>query len=129
MPVCLALAGAFLAALPAQAFTLVWTHSVEKTEWREEWSVEGDRLRLAEAAVRGSGAGMEPPADAALTDGAWRWTPEAPLLGRLMLANSPFAGDYRLCWSGGCRPLADLAPPQPSAPIELYPCAGAGAEQ
>ena len=67
--------------------------------------------------------------DAALTDGAWRWTPEAPLLGRLVLANSPFAGDYRLCWSGGCRPLADLAPPHPSAPIELYPCAGAGAEQ
>ena len=72
---------------------------------------------------------MEPAADAALTDGAWRWTPEAPPLGRLVLANSPFAGDYRLCWSGGCRPLADLAPPHPSAPIELYPCAGgAGAE-
>jgi hypothetical protein len=129
MPVCLALAGVFLAALPTEAFGLVWSHSVERTEWREEWRVDGDRLRLVEAAIEGSGAGMEPPAGAALTDGAWRWRPEAPPLARLVLANSPFAGDYRLCWSGGCRPLAGLAPAQRSGPLEFYPCADADAEQ
>jgi hypothetical protein len=129
MPVCLAVAGALMASLPTKAFGLVWNHSVEKTEWREEWVVEGDRLRLVEAAIEGSGAGMEPPADAVLMDGAWRWKPSAPPLARLVLADSPFAGDYRLCWSGGCRPLADLAPPQPSGPLELYPCAGADAEE
>ena len=125
MPVCLAVAGALVGALPTEAFSLVWSHSVEKTEWREEWSVEGDRLRLAEAAVRGSGAGMEPPADAELVAGEWRYLPDVPALHCLTLANSDFAGDYRLCWNGACRPLADLAPPQPSGPIELYPCAGA----
>lgn len=69
MPVCIAVAGALVAALATEGFSLVWSHSVEKTEWREEWRVEGSRLRLAEAAVRGSGAGMEPPTDAAFVDG------------------------------------------------------------
>jgi hypothetical protein len=126
MPVCLAVAGALMAALPAEAFSLVWSHSVEKTEWREEWSVEGDRLRLAEAAVRGSGAGMEPPIDAAFVDSEWRYQPGVPPLRRLALANSEFGGQYRLCWSGGCRPLASLLPPGAVGAVELYPCQDQG---
>jgi hypothetical protein len=122
MPVCLAVAGALVASLPTQAFSLVWSHSVEKTEWREEWSVEGDRLRLAEAAVRGSGAGMEPPADAAFVDREWRYQPGVPPLHRLALKNSEFGGPYRLCWSGGCRPLASLLPSGAVGAVELYAC-------
>jgi hypothetical protein len=122
MPVCLALAQTLLAVLPTDAFTLVWTHSVEKTEWREDWRVEGDRLRLAEAAVRGSGAGMDPPADAVFAGGEWRYKPRVLPLHRLALANSKMTGDYRLCWNGACRPLASLLPPGAIGAVELYPC-------
>jgi hypothetical protein len=122
MPVCLAVAGALIAALPTQAFSLVWSHSVEKGEWREEWRIEGDRLRLAAAAVQGSGAGMEPQQDATLVDGAWRWAPEAPPIMRLVLANSAFAGDYRLCWDGTCRPLTAVLASGAGGAVEVYPC-------
>ena len=122
MPVCIAVAGALVAALATEGFSLVWSHSVEKTEWREEWRVEGSRLRLAEAAVRGSGAGMEPPTDAAFVNGEWRYQPGVSPLHGLALANSEFGGQYQLCWSGSCRPLASLLPPGAIGAVELYPC-------
>ena len=63
--------------LQVSAFTLVWTHSVEKVDWQEDWRIDGGALRLVEARVKGSGAGMEPPPEATLTDGWWRWAPQA----------------------------------------------------
>ena len=51
--------------------TLRWSHSIQKTVWEEDYRREGDALRLVAARVRGAGAGMEPPADAVLKDGAW----------------------------------------------------------
>ena len=56
MSVCIAMAQTLMAIMPATAFTLVWTHSVEKTEWREYWRIEEGQLRPVEAAVSGSGA-------------------------------------------------------------------------
>ena len=41
-------------------FTLVWTHSVEKVEWQEDWKIINSKLKIVEARVKGSGAGMEP---------------------------------------------------------------------
>ena len=56
------MAGAMALALAnGGTFTLEWTHSVERESWRETWQVTGDdRLQLTGAAVKGSGAGMEP---------------------------------------------------------------------
>lgn len=124
MPVCVALAQTLVAVLPTDAFTLVWTHSVEKTEWREEWRVENDRLRLAEAVVAGSGAGMEPPTGATRVEGGWRYVPTVLPMQRLVLAHSNFGGGYQLCWSNACRPLASLLPPGALGAVELYPCEG-----
>jgi hypothetical protein len=71
--VCLA-AAALAISLPLQAFTLNWTHSIEKILWEEDYQVvqttSGARLQLTEARIRGSGAGMEPPPDAVLKNGA-----------------------------------------------------------
>lgn len=122
MTVCLLLAGAVAAALPTEAFTLAWTHSVEKTEWREEWRVEDGRLALVEASVAGSGAGMQPADGARLEGGAWRWRPSVEPLPRLLLANSAYGGDYRLCWDGTCRPLAALLREAVGEPVEVAPC-------
>jgi len=65
------LAPAAMLALAGSGFSLVWTHSVEKVEWRERWVVTGSQLVLQEARVRGSGAGMEPPDGSVLEDGWW----------------------------------------------------------
>ena len=62
---------------------------------------------------------MEPPAGAALTDGAWHDVPAVPPMARLLLANSQSGGDYRLCWEGACGPLASLLPASSAEPIEL----------
>jgi hypothetical protein len=124
MPVCIAVAQTLVAVLPTVAFTLVWTHSVEKTEWWEAWRIENGRLRSVEAVITGSAAGMEPPPGAVLVDNVWRYVPAAPPTTRLRLAYSQF-GDYRLCWEGACRPLASLLPACASEPIELYPCQAA----
>ncbi|MFX8809293.1 DUF1850 domain-containing protein, partial [Acinetobacter baumannii] len=82
--------------------TLAWTHSVEKIAWEEDWRILADgRLAIAAARIRGSGAGLEPPADAVLVDGAWTYRPELPPQAALRLTRSHFTADYRLCWQGG----------------------------
>ena len=123
MPLCIA-AGALVAALAVDSFTLAWTHSIEKIRWEEDWRIEDGRLRLVEARIRGSGAGMEPPDDAVFEHGAWRYAPNIPPLPRLRLAHSTFTAGYELCTEGRCRPLADLAGSAENAPVELYACEG-----
>jgi len=52
--------------LSIAAFTLVWTHSIEKIDWQEDWRITPQGLELVQARVKGSGAGMEPPPEARL---------------------------------------------------------------
>ena len=119
---CLA-AAAFSVTLPIQAFTLAWTHSIEKIRWEEDYRIESGGLVLKEARIRGSGAGMEPPQGAVLRNGTWHYRPALPSLPRLRLARSPYTADYTLCWDGRCRPMEDIAGPVDRAPeIELFPC-------
>ena len=97
MSVCATLAG--VATLVAgSGFTLSWTHSVERTEWRERWTETADGLRLVEARVRGSGAGMDPGDGARLEGGWWVWAPALPAVASLALAASGETGDgWTLC--------------------------------
>jgi len=106
--VCLFIAGALRAVIPADHFTVAWTHSVEKTRWEERYRVEASGLRLAEARIQGSGAGMDPPPDAKLRDGWWSWQPSVGRLPSLRLTLSPFTRDYDLCWDGRCHKLQRL---------------------
>lgn len=124
MPLCLA-SGALLVVLPAQVFTLSWVHSVERTVWREDWRVVGETLVLDEASIAGSGAGMEPPADARLEGAVWRYRPPLPPLQRLRLAHSEFASDYSLCWSDNCELLATLVDHEQDA-VDVFPCGETG---
>jgi len=101
-----ALGGALLAALPGPSFTLSWTHSIKKTEWREEWRVEDGGLLPVEARIKGTGAGMEPGPDARRVDGWLVWTPGLPPQGSLTLAASSFTAEHRLCAGGDCRLLS-----------------------
>lgn len=119
---CLAV-GALAVHLAAGSFTLEWTHSVEHTAWRETWRVEPGGLRLLEAAVKGSGAGMEPGEGARLQGGWWVWAPALRPLAEVELAASGATGaGWRLCADGTCREIGA----EPGAPIRLAPCAGPG---
>lgn len=125
--ICLATIGLTLA-LPVHGFTLSWTHSIEKILWQEDYQVVqaggAAHLLLVDARIRGSGAGMEPPADARLVDGVWHYRPPLAPLPSLYLARSDFVADYRLCWDGQCHPMAELLGPPASAPeVKVYPCA------
>ena len=128
--VCLAAAGLVAGAtisLPLPAFTLAWTHSIEKIRWEEDYRVlqtaHGARLQLSEARIRGSGAGMEPPPDAVFADGAWHYRPPLAPLERLHLARSDYVADYSICWDGRCQPLATLVGPPAAAPlVEVFAC-------
>jgi hypothetical protein len=99
-------------------FTLSWEHSVEQVRWEEDWRVEPAGLRLVEARVVGSGAGMEAGEGAVWRDGAWAWRPDLPPQPRLVLANSAHAASYRLCTDGRCRDL----PEAEEGPTVLAPC-------
>ena len=87
---------------------LAWTHSVEKVEWQEDWRVTPDGLQIVQARVKGSGAGMEPPPEARLIDGWFRWTPHVPVLPEVVLGNSGMAGEWRLCTDGKCQTLSEV---------------------
>jgi hypothetical protein len=115
MSVCLAAGGA-VKALQIAAFTLAWTHSVEKTAWQEDWVVADSGLRLVAARIKGSGAGMDPPPDARLIDGWWAWRPDRAPLPEIVLANSGAAGEWRIC-TDSCRTLADILGVDVAAPI------------
>ena len=117
---CLAGAG-FLLALGTSDVTLSWTHSVEKTQWRETWRRENDALRLVEVAIRGSGAGMEPDPSAALRDGFYVWQPPDRRERELVLRRSGMTEDWSLCRGGECRSLGTLVPPDLD-PVRLEPC-------
>ncbi|WP_349572466.1 DUF1850 domain-containing protein [Azotobacter salinestris] len=122
---CLGLAGTLWAQLPVPAFTLAWTHTIEKIRWEEDYRVTPEGLLLGEARVRGSGAGMEIPDGAVLEDGSWRYRRALPPLQPLRLGRTPEAGDYQLCFDGRCHALAEwLGPPQTERPaVELWSCA------
>ncbi|TRW96204.1 DUF1850 domain-containing protein [Paracoccus sp. M683] len=92
------LAGALTLALSGPGFTLEWTHSVERTGWREAWAIRDGALVLTEAAVKGSGAGMDPGPGAVLRNGWWVWRPDLPPQPQLLIAASgATGGGWRLC--------------------------------
>lgn len=122
---CLGLAGVVWSQLALSHFTLAWDHTVEKIRWEEDYRVSPTGLILEQARVRGSGAGMEAPADAVFENGSWHYRPPLPPLQPLRLGRSPVTSDYELCFAQRCRPLRHwLGPPRPAQPaVELWACA------
>ena len=109
MSLCL-LAGTKAVTLAVTAFTLSWTHSVEKISWQENWQVAPAGLELVEARVKGSGAGMEPGENALLVDGWWVWSPKLPAQREVNLAASGATGSgWTLCANGECLELGKMA--------------------
>ncbi len=128
--VCLALAAApdKPRYFPVQAFTLAWTHSIEKTRWEEDYSVVAPAsvnqppiLVAGTARVHGSAAGMEPPPDAVLQDGWYEYQPSAQLPAQLRLTRSGYTADYEWCVQGKCRPMTDIMPTDGGITL-LYAC-------
>ena len=94
--------------LTIAAFTLVWTHSIEKVEWQEDWQITPKGLQLMQARVKGSGAGMEPAPDARLVDGWFEWKPARAAMPEVVLGNSGAAGEWHLCSDGQCKTLSEI---------------------
>ena len=118
MGLCL-LAGGKAATFAVSAFTLAWTHSVERTEWREDWRVTPAGLELVQARVKGSGAGIDPPEGALLENGWWVYAPKLAPVPRLALAASGATpSGWTLCAAGECRILGARA----GDTIILEPC-------
>jgi hypothetical protein len=107
LSLCLASAG-IVKTLAVATFTLVWTHSIEKVDWQEDWRVTSQGLELVEARIKGSGAGMEPPPDARLVEGWFQWQPQRAVMPEVALGNSGAAGEWRLCANGKCRTLSEI---------------------
>jgi len=118
--ICLA-AGTVIAPLMAGAITLSWTHSVEKIVWEEDWRSGAQGLELVEARVRGSGAGMEPPPEARLVNGAWAWKPALPPQAEVIMRRSGATADWRICIAGQCRSMEAYVPAT-ADPIVMKAC-------
>jgi hypothetical protein len=102
------------------AFTLAWTHSVEKTRWEEDWTVATSGLTLHEARIEGSGAGMEPPEDATFDGRFWRYRPHLPVQLRIVLARSgATSSGWQICFGGRCHDLPEASGEDPAV---LQPC-------
>lgn len=112
--------GAVLMQLSQPAFTLHWTHSVEKVEWVESWQIEVDGLRLTGARVKGSGAGMEPDDSAVLQDGWWVWQTDRRLPALELAASGATVGGWHICDGTSCTEIGQSA----GTPIRLAPCPG-----
>ena len=118
MSVCLYLGGKAIV-VAVSAFTLAWTHSVQKTRWEEDWRLTPSGLELLEARIQGSGAGMEVPDGAILQEGVWRYTPTLPPQPALLLARSgATGGGWEICSDGTCHAFGADA----DAPAEVRAC-------
>ncbi|MBZ9717483.1 DUF1850 domain-containing protein [Mesorhizobium sp. M7A.F.Ca.CA.001.09.2.1] len=125
MSLCILAAGKTVT-LSVAAFTLSWTHSVERTRWQEDWKVTSSSLQVVEARIEGSGAGMEPPEGAVLKEGWWSYAPDVGPQRRVVLAASGATSDgWTLCTVQGCRELGRTA----GGPIVLEPCRPDGTSQ
>jgi len=115
-----------IVSLGVAAFTLSWTHSVERTRWEEDWTVGPAGLQIVEARVEGSGAGMEPPAEAQLEDGWWVYRPSLPPRPEIVLAASGATGQgWQVCGGGTCVEVGGKAGP----PVRLRACRPADFDQ
>ncbi|MFV0293956.1 MAG: DUF1850 domain-containing protein [Paracoccus sp. (in: a-proteobacteria)] len=116
------LIGALAVGLSGDRFTLEWTHSVERVAWKEEWVIDRNNLQLIKAAIKGSGAGMEPGPNAILQNGWWVWETHLALQSELVLAASGVTpSPWRLCDGKNCRDLGR----KPDSPIIIRPCPAA----
>ncbi len=119
MALCILSAGK-LTVLAATSFTLSWTHSVEKIEWREQWAIDDGRLGIVESRVQGSGAGMDPPEGSVFEDGWWVYRPDLPPQEKLLLARSGATGSgWSLCTSEKCLEIGAEGAPEP---VEIRAC-------
>jgi hypothetical protein len=107
LSLCLASAGV-VKTLSIVAFTLAWTHSIEKVEWQEDWQITPKGLELVQARVKGFGAGMEPPPEARLTGGWFQWQPKRAPMPEVVLGNSGAAGEWHFCSDGNCKTLSEI---------------------
>lgn len=122
MGLCLLSGGSVLKAFAGvTAFTLAWTHSVQKTEWEEDWRIADHRLTLVEARVQGTGAGMEPPPEARFDGRFWRWKPSTPPMAEVALRRSGATADWRLCINGRCESMEKTLPTNVD-PVVLSAC-------
>lgn len=120
MSLCILAAGK-ATVLAVSAFTLSWTHSVERTRWEEDWRVSPAGLEILEARVKGSGAGMEPPDGAVLKDGWWSYRPSVGARPVVNLAASGATGSgWMLCADRVCLELGAKA----GEAVELSACNG-----
>ncbi len=122
MALCLA-GAAVLARIAATAFTLSWTHTVERIPWQEDWRIEDGGLVLETVRLKGSGAGMEPAPKARLVDGWYVWQPQGDIRTEFVLrrADTAIAGDWSLCTEAeGCHSLAEFI--GAADPVRLYAC-------
>ena len=125
MALCVLIAGAVALHLTGPEVRLEWTHSVEKIRWREVWAETTTGLTLRRAAVKGSGAGMEPGDTAILTDGWWEWSPALRVPALHLAASGSTVSGWDFCDLTGCHQLGATA----SAPLTLAPCAATGSGQ
>ena len=84
------------ARVEADHFELRWIHSIEKTQWTEQWRVLPGELLLQSATVETSGAGMDIPEGAVLVNGQYRYAVNTHLPS-VTLSHSPFAAQATLC--------------------------------
>lgn len=100
--------------IPTTHFTLAWVHTIEKVRWEEDYVVQmgptGPILFAPKARVKGSAAGMEPPAEAKLEQGWYVYTPSERHPLQLALTRSEFSPDYQWCDFRGCVSLSALMP-------------------
>ena len=120
MSLCILAAGK-VTVLAISAFTLSWSHSVEKTRWEEDWRITPAGLQIVEARVKGSGAGMEPPEGAVLRDGWWAYVPKVLPRPSLTLAASGATGaGWSVCGGGSCVTVGE----ESGDPVVLRACDG-----
>ena len=122
MEFCLLAAGATVH-LGVTAFTLAWTHSIEKIRWEEDYRATPAGIVVVQDRLQGTGAGMEPPPDSTFDGKWWRYDPHTPPMPQVILRRSGMTvGDWQVCIKGQCRDMGSYLPDKKADPVTLTTC-------
>ena len=122
MAVCL-IGGAKVGIVAAELFSVAWVVEATGAEWQRVYAVAPGAIVAGELKARAAGPEAEAPLPGALRDGEWFvWRGARRAYPVVSFGADPGTRDWRVCWDGACRPLAELTGAPAGRDITAAPC-------
>ncbi|MBT9288203.1 DUF1850 domain-containing protein [Prosthecodimorpha staleyi] len=122
MPICL-VGGAKVAVVTAELFSVSWTIAATGAEWQRAYHGAPGAIVSGELKARAMSADAEAPLPGAQREGDWFvWRTARRAFPVVSFGADPGTRDWKVCWDGTCKPLAELTGVPEGRDVTAVPC-------